>query len=65
MNYNLYCANHNDYALHSVIDDEEKKIQTITCLSCGFIQERIIISKHVSVSKAHYEAYQEAQKHGG
>ena len=62
MIYNLYCANHRDYAPHSVIDDEKGEIQTITCLFCGHEQQRVILGRRVSVSKSIYDQYQETQK---
>ena len=62
MIYNLYCANHRDYALHSVIDDENGEIQTIKCLFCNHEEQRVILGRLVSVSKPLYDQYQEQQK---
>ena len=62
MIYNLYCATHRDYALHSILDDDKGEIQTIKCLSCGHEQKRVILGRRVSISQPFYAAYQEQQK---
>ena len=62
MIYNLYCANHRDYAPHSVIDDEKGEIQTIKCLFCEHKQQHVILDRRVSVSKSIYDQYQEEQE---
>ena len=63
MIYNLYCSNHRDYALHSVIDDEEGKNQTKTCLFCEHKEQRVILGRRISVSRPLYDQYQEWQNH--
>ena len=60
MIYNLYCSKDRDYTLHSVLNNEEGKIQTIKCLTCGYEQKYVILDRRVAVAK---EIYQEYQKH--
>jgi len=58
MFYTLYCSKDRFYTLHSVVDDEESKIQTIKCLFCNYEQKRVILGRRVSVSKSIYEEYE-------
>jgi len=57
MIYNLYCSNDRDYTPHSVLDDKEKKIQTIKCFVCGHIQENVILERRTTIEKRIYEEY--------
>ena len=63
MNYNVYCTNHRDYARQYILDDEEGKIQMITCSVCGHEQPRVILSRRVAAAKPLYDQHQEQQKH--
>lgn len=51
MIYNLYCSKDRDYALHSVLNNKEGKIQTIKCLTCEYEQEYVILDRRVAVAK--------------
>jgi len=63
MNYNVYCTNHRDYALHYILDDKEGENQMITCSLCGHEQQRVILGSRVAASKPLYDQYEEQQKH--
>jgi len=62
MIYNLYCSEDRDYTHHSVINDKDKRTQTIKCILCGHTQEYVILGRRASVSKTIYEAWEKQEK---
>lgn len=64
MIYPLYCAKERDQTYHSVEDSkDDEKIRIIKCLSCGHIQENVILSIRESVEKSLYDACEESDKY--